>query len=66
MLRSKIKDMLMLAAVAATVSVAVPTESTAQTHRTDDPVIHRMWEVGMENSQTETLAQILMDSIRFT
>ena len=42
MLRSKIKDMLMLAAMAATVSVAVPTESTAQTHRTDDPVIHRM------------------------
>ncbi len=43
--------------------VAAATHSLAQTFTTDDPVIRSMWEVGMENSQTETLAQILMDSI---
>jgi hypothetical protein len=35
----------------------------AQDFPADDPVIHRMWEVGMERSKTETLAQVLMDSI---
>ncbi len=35
----------------------------AQTHRTDDPVIHRIWELGMENSRTESFAQALTDSI---
>jgi carboxypeptidase Q len=35
----------------------------AQTFRTDDPVIRAMWNAGIENSQTETLAQVLMDSI---
>lgn len=43
------------------VSAAAPVN--AQTHRTADPVIHRMWEVGIEQSQTERLAQALMDSI---
>jgi hypothetical protein len=43
--------------------IATQQPSSAQTHRTHDPVIHRMWEVGMENSQTEALAQVLMDSI---
>ncbi|KPK62186.1 MAG: hypothetical protein AMS21_08020 [Gemmatimonas sp. SG8_38_2] len=38
------------------------TNALAQTFRSDDPVIRRMWEVGMKNSQTETLAQVLMDS----
>jgi hypothetical protein len=38
-------------------------DASAQTFRSDDPVIRSMWEVGMENSQTETLAQVLMDSI---
>ncbi|UCF41584.1 MAG: M20/M25/M40 family metallo-hydrolase [Gemmatimonadota bacterium] len=37
--------------------------AAAQTHRTDDPVIHRMWQVGIEQSQVEQLAHILMDSI---
>ncbi len=63
MLRYKIENMLTMSVVAATMSVAVPAGIVAQTHRTDDPVIHRMWEVGMENSQTEELAQVLMDSI---
>jgi carboxypeptidase Q len=35
----------------------------AQTFRSDDPVIRRMWEEGMERSQAERLAQVLMDSI---
>lgn len=35
----------------------------AQTFRTDDPVLRQLWEEGMENSRTETLAQVLMDSI---
>jgi hypothetical protein len=42
---------------------ATPGGALTQTFRTDDPVIRRMWEVGMEDSQTETLAQVLMDSI---
>ena len=37
--------------------------AAAQTFRTADPVIRRMWQVGMEQSQTEALAQVLMDSI---
>ncbi len=35
----------------------------AQTFRSEDPVIRRMWEEGMNNSQAATLAQVLMDSI---
>ena len=34
-----------------------------QSFPTDDPVVLRMWEVGVENSQTEVLAQFLMDVI---
>jgi hypothetical protein len=46
---------LLLAASAAT--------AHAQTFRNDDPVIRRMWEEGMNNSQAGALAQVLMDSI---
>jgi carboxypeptidase Q len=35
----------------------------AQTFRSEDTVIRRMWEEGMEQSQAERLAQVLMDSI---
>ena len=35
----------------------------AQTYTVDDPVIERMWQEGMENSQAMALAQVLMDSI---
>jgi hypothetical protein len=49
--------------VAGLVSGVGPAAAQAQTFRTDDPVIRSMWEVGMENSQTETLAQVLLDSI---
>lgn len=37
--------------------------AAAQTFRTDDPVIRRMWEEGMQRSQAEVLAQALLDSI---
>ena len=36
---------------------------SAQTFRSADSVIRKMWQVGMEQSQTETLAQVLVDSI---
>lgn len=42
---------------------ATPLAAAAQTHHTDDPVIHQMWTAGMENSHTQDLAQVLMDSI---
>ncbi|UCF21750.1 MAG: M20/M25/M40 family metallo-hydrolase [Gemmatimonadota bacterium] len=50
-------------AVAAGLLLAVPDAAPSQTFPGEDPVIRKMWEVGMENSQTETLAQVLMDSI---
>lgn len=37
--------------------------SVAQTYRSQDPVIRAMWTEGMERSQTERLAQALLDSI---
>ena len=40
-----------------------PGHSFAQTFRTDDPVIRRMWDLGMNASQTEELAHSLIDSI---
>lgn len=36
---------------------------SAQGFRSDDPVLKAMWQEGMEQSQTESLAQILMDYI---
>jgi carboxypeptidase Q len=50
----------LLTAFIATLSVGT---LAAQTFRSDDPVIRRMWQVGMEQSQTEALAQVLIDSI---
>jgi len=38
-------------------------DCSAQTFRTDDPVIRQMWTLGMEESQTEELAQYLTDFI---
>jgi carboxypeptidase Q len=37
--------------------------SLAQTFPTDDPIIKRIWAVGMDSSQTMHLAQVLFDSI---
>jgi hypothetical protein len=35
----------------------------AQTFPTEDPVIRRMWQLGMDESQAARLAQVLLDSI---
>jgi len=51
---------LLLVTVIGTLSVGA---AGAQTFRSPDPVIRRMWQVGMEQSQTEALAQVLIDSI---
>jgi hypothetical protein len=47
--------------VAALFTVASTT--SAQTFPVDDPVIQRIWEEGMDNSQAYSLAQALLDSI---
>ncbi|HYJ80317.1 MAG TPA: M28 family peptidase, partial [Longimicrobiaceae bacterium] len=43
--------------------VVLPSTASAQTFRSADSVIRRMWQIGMEQSQTESLAQVLIDSI---
>ena len=45
------------------VGLAFPATLAAQTFRSADTVIRKMWQVGMEQSQTEQLAQVLIDSI---
>jgi hypothetical protein len=40
-----------------------PTITSAQNFRSADSVIQRMWQLGVEQSQTERLAQVLIDSI---
>ena len=50
--------------LAALASVLLMSQAgSAQPIRTDDPVIRQMWTLGMEQSQTEELAQILTDFI---
>ena len=44
-------------------SAITPQLASSQTFPSDDPVIRQMWFEGMERSQTERLAQVLMDSI---
>lgn len=41
----------------------VASPAKAQTFPTDDPVIKKMWELGVENSQTRELAHELMDVV---
>src|ERR1051325_3249412 len=50
------------AAVAAMV-VSVRPSLGAQTFPTDDPVLKRIWSIGMDNSKTWNLSQVLFDSI---
>jgi hypothetical protein len=52
-----------LRSLAALGLLAFPALGAAQTFRTADPVIRRMWQVGMDSSQAERLAQVLIDSI---
>ena len=47
----------------AAMALVMSQDISAQTFRTDDPVIRQMWAEGMEQSQTEELAQVLMDFI---
>lgn len=49
------------AATATTLALAAPL--AAQTHTTDDPVIRRLWTLGMDSSRVQSLAQVLLDSI---
>jgi hypothetical protein len=51
------------AALTVALSLTTIGETEAQTFPTNDPVIRRMWEVGIENSQTAQLAHVLLDRI---
>lgn len=44
-----------------TLGTAIP--AGAQSFPTEDPVLRRIWEVGMEQSQVERIAQTMLDSI---
>lgn len=37
--------------------------ATAQTWAVEDPVLRRIWEIGMEQSRADRIAQVMMDSI---
>lgn len=43
--------------------LALAANASAQTFRSADPVIKRMWQVGIEQSQVERMGQVLIDSI---
>jgi hypothetical protein len=49
--------------IATALSGVVLPPLSAQTFRTDDAVIRRIWALGMDSSHTERLAQVLNDSI---
>lgn len=57
-----IKRHLSAALIAACTSF-VPIVTQAQTFPTSDPVLRRIWSLGMDSSQTSKLAQALLDSI---
>jgi carboxypeptidase Q len=50
-------------AVCALLFALLPRGIAAQTFTSNDSVIRRIWQEGMERSRTEQLAQVLMDSI---
>jgi carboxypeptidase Q len=50
-------------AAAAALLLAATAPAGAQTFNSSEPVLQRIWALGMEQSQTETLAQALLDSI---
>src|SRR3712207_4949439 len=49
--------------ILALASIALVGTAHAQTFPTDDPVIRRIWRLGMDSSQVYALAQTLTDSI---
>jgi carboxypeptidase Q len=54
------RQLLSVAAMAATIGVA---PLAAQTFPTNDPVIKRIWTLGMDSSHTYQLSQVLFDSL---
>ena len=51
------------AAVITVASLGVTAPVSAQTFATDDPVLQRIWQLGMTESQVYPLAQALLDSV---
>ncbi len=51
------------ALIAAVTLAAQPATAAAQTFRSADSVIRKMWTAGIEQSKTEAMAQVLIDSI---
>src|SRR5437773_4650113 len=45
------------------VATLVARVGAAQSFTTDDPVLRRIWSIGMDSSRTYSLAQALMDSV---
>jgi hypothetical protein len=52
-----------VAGLSACAIALIASSAPSQTLRSTDPVIRQMWAEGMERSQTERLAQVLLDSI---
>ena len=52
-----------LLVAAAVLAALLPSSSKAQTFATEDPVLRRIWALGMDSSQVYRLAQVLTDSI---
>ena len=59
-MHSRLSNMLGTALAAIVITAS---SLSAQGFRSDDPVLRAMWQEGMEQSQTESLAQVLMDYI---
>src|SRR5687767_14992517 len=63
------RSILLLVAVLSTTSVPAAAQLANElrpvplSFPTDDPVIKRIWSVGMDSSRTKQLAQVLLDSI---
>ena len=50
-------------ALAASLVLAVVPAASAQTFTTDEPVLRRIWTLGMDSSRVQPLAQTLLDSV---
>src|SRR5262245_46194203 len=59
------RTMRRISAIAASLALAAVSvrAARAQTFPTDDPVIKRIWAIGMDSSRVQKLAQVLFDSI---
>src|SRR5688500_1689137 len=43
--------------------VAISSSASGQAFATNDPILRRIWSIGMDSSQTWSMAQVLLDSI---